>query len=245
MVAPSSAIGSSPRGRGTRRRDVHGAGSSRFIPARAGNTRASSPSRCSKTVHPRAGGEHPVKHHLGAVTDGSSPRGRGTLPVLNTLHETQRFIPARAGNTEATQAPHRDRTVHPRAGGEHILIRIEPVLQYGSSPRWRGTRVPWRHDRVPYRFIPARAGNTWPVHCIASDHPVHPRAGGEHGAKYATTPNIVGSSPRGRGTLPEGCAPAHRQRFIPALAGNTSRPSYGARRESVHPRAGGEHLSEG
>ena len=51
--------GSSPHGRGTPCRPSGPPVRERFIPARAGNTTWSSTRGCSRTVHPRTGGEHP------------------------------------------------------------------------------------------------------------------------------------------------------------------------------------------
>ena len=90
--------GSSPRGRGTpggrgrRNRRL------RFIPARAGNASARASSTRCCTVHPRAGGERPVLGRRPERSPGSSPRGRGTLPRSPGAANSQRFIPARAGN---------------------------------------------------------------------------------------------------------------------------------------------------
>ena len=50
--------GSSPRGRGKRRRRSRPDVDPRLIPARAGKTTATKPTRCRSTAHPRAGGEN-------------------------------------------------------------------------------------------------------------------------------------------------------------------------------------------
>ena len=83
LPAPNvvGANGSSPRGRGTRRRKRIRRLARRFIPARAGNARRPSPSPCSSSVHPRAGGERSAGSVKFTVAFGSSPRGRGTLAV--------------------------------------------------------------------------------------------------------------------------------------------------------------------
>ena len=135
----------------------------------------------------------------------------------------RRFIPARAGNTAQSivdgtavrgSSPRvrgtcscrryrgSDRTVHPRACGEHA-----------SSIA---------HDRGMIRFIPARAGNTAAgltavlrrigssprvrgtllVRCRSIlSMPVHPRACGEHSPVLIGDRARAGSSPRVRGTL--------------------------------------------
>ena len=50
----------------------------RFIPAPAGNIWALASPVSPETVHPRACGEHIVKHLWTNSDDGSSPRLRGT-----------------------------------------------------------------------------------------------------------------------------------------------------------------------
>jgi len=74
--------------------------------------------------------------------------------------------------------------------------------EYGSSPRTRGTPRPSWQIIQPVRFIPAHAGNTWPIerdHCRKS-----------------------GSSPRTRGTRLRSASRQPAFRFIPAHAGNTT-----------------------
>ncbi len=50
--------------------------------------------------------------------------------------------------------------VHPRACGEHTMIRISAKRDGGSSPRMRGTLDEVEDVIVDPRFIPAHAGNT-------------------------------------------------------------------------------------
>ena len=76
--AARSAVGSSPRGRGTPRRAVRAAVLGRFIPAWAGNTCPMMAAGTRRSVHPRVGGEHTDSVRSGAAAGGSSPRGRGT-----------------------------------------------------------------------------------------------------------------------------------------------------------------------
>ena len=116
-------------------------------------------------------------------------------------------------------------------------------LTTGSSPRGRGT--PSRYDLTMdvTRFIPARAGNTSTETSATSPCSVHPRAGGEHSYATGTLMPLGGSSPRGRGTPLLLKHPPKIQRFIPARAGNTLRPSPNAKYDAVHPRAGGEHIT--
>ena len=71
---------------------------------------------------------------------------------------------------------------------------------------------------------------------------VHPRACGEHKLVVAAGRATVGSSPRLRGTSHATIANKSPIRFIPAPAGNMSRPRYRRMLRAVHPRACGEHI---
>ena len=254
--------GSSPRGRGTPVSPASVSPLRRFIPARAGNTRRQGCGAPWSPVHPRAGGEHGPEDDPYRPTSGSSPRGRGTPDqsrkrnAIKTVHPPRgrgtrrpfrrrgappRFIPARAGNTRSPENPTCPPTVHPRAGGEHLLTPTRVAQLPGSSPRGRGTRPVHGPLQPMHRFIPARAGNTGCRGCPGSQFAVHPRAGGEHSASDFLPGFVFGSSPRGRGTRVDRGS-AHRPiRFIPARAGNTTLAAAISMRLSVHPRAGGEH----
>ncbi len=171
---------------------------------------------------------------------GSSPRGRGTRVLDGRPAVRQRFIPARAGNSDASVAVAAASPVHPRAGGE-LRHAILPILRLsGSSPRGRGTRRWSRPWRPPSRFIPARAGNSAGSLGFNALTSVHPRAGGELPRPYCWTTGLNGSSPRGRGTRLRAARRVAGHRFIPARAGNSRRPRCRPRAPPVHPRAGGE-----
>ena len=113
--------------------------------------------------------------------------------------------------------------------------------QTGSSPRGRGTLETGWFLYSQSRFIPARAGNTWLRATPGRRQSVHPRAGGEHHLRQLLRDLLGGSSPRGRGTPGPPVRFGLGQRFIPARAGNTGRPTSGSPGSTVHPRAGGEH----
>ncbi len=153
-------FGSSPRLRGTLTVQALGPGSVRFIPAPAGNTLAQVFSRRTRSVHPRACGEHLAARSALAASAGSSPRLRGT-PCAAPGHVMQsRFIPAPAGNTRVLNTGNPQGAVHPRACGEHSHRSARGVALGGSSPRLRGTRWGPFRARMAERFIPAPAGNT-------------------------------------------------------------------------------------
>ena len=54
--------------------------------------------RASK-AHPRAGGENTIDTGIPLRSGGSSPRGRGKLPMPRANCLAERLIPARAGKT--------------------------------------------------------------------------------------------------------------------------------------------------
>ena len=90
--------GSSPRVRGTRPEAYRGAGNRRFIPAGAGNAAPPTALSMSAAVHPRGCGERNVLLIMRNSWCGSSPRVRGTLPLVAGRRSRERFIPAGAGN---------------------------------------------------------------------------------------------------------------------------------------------------
>ena len=113
--------GSSPRVRGTLHQIHRRQSGQRFIPACAGNTRVCSPRGQGRAVHPRVCGEHVVFKTLAHITPGSSPRVRGTRHLTASLIDTDRFIPACAGNTNPRFLQIQNPSVHPRVCGEHNL----------------------------------------------------------------------------------------------------------------------------
>ena len=165
---------------------------SRFIPARAGNT--TPPLRAARSVH-RTGGEHPTKgtrpvhprtggEHNPVITDAESYAGHPRTGGLGFAH---RFIPARAGNTiQLAPRPHDYRG------------------QVGSSPHGRGTRAGGRFRTIDGLAVHPRTGGEHMRLRTSPTRPrsaVHPRTGGEHVSGLAAISlRLVGSSPHGRGT---------------------------------------------
>ena len=93
--------GSSPLTRGTRIDHTFCRIKVRFIPAYAGNSQNSEFLLYPNTVHPRLRGEltwNGRRHQNGA---GSSPLTRGTRIHSNKRIDTERFIPAYAGNSHS------------------------------------------------------------------------------------------------------------------------------------------------
>ena len=195
--------GSSPRGRG--------APASPTTPA------------ARRPAHPRAGGEHNAAAVGNAVNVGSSPRGRGALQVFEDVDLLGGLIPARAGSTSGSTVRRCSRWAHPRAGGEHRIMRNTNPNVAGSSPRGRGAPKAQSKRGGSVRLIPARAGSTVALGLTVAANGAHPRAGGEHPQLPSRDDRRSGSSPRGRGA-PLRPTRRHRdQGLIPARAGSTRR----------------------
>ena len=261
----SSVNGSSPLARGTLVGQHRGPDHRRFIPARAGNTGRTMARTKSATVHPRSRGEHLSGAYVATGLIGSSPLARGTLSGELLADVSDRFIPARAGNTPASGRRPAAAPVHPRSRGEHAAGVPALRSEVGSSPLARGTRGRGRSTPGGPRFIPARAGNTSTWSSPPRNRTVHPRSRGEHRAFRWAGKAEAGSSPLARGTPALESARNKIGRFIPARAGNTPPPgtidfpapgssplARGTRATSsphsgstpVHPRSRGEHEQE-
>ena len=214
--------GSSPRMRGTHRENAHTCALVRFIPAYAGNAFTPSTKKPSMPVHPRVCGERIALECGPEKLHGSSPRMRGTHPIIETPEKPVRFIPAYAGNARQSRRRTGASTVHPRVCGERGGRRIAGADRTGSSPRMRGTpTIPGSRTRRR-RFIPAYAGNAICARKFGLAITVHPRVCGERQAGTSTAELTPGSSPRMRGTLRQAEEKGGQGRFIPAYAGNAT-----------------------
>ena len=193
--------GSSPQARGTHARadilDVW----PRFIPAGAGNADGHQRIERDGSVHPRRRGERRPPWTLVRRTVGSSPQARGTPHPVARSRESERFIPAGAGNANGNGLNLTTTPVHPRRRGERSSPCHRRDKATGSSPQARGT--PCEAPAYPQRsrFIPAGAGNAPAPRAVAPPGPVHPRRRGERTMADAAVGAQFGSSPQARGTL--------------------------------------------
>ncbi len=152
---------------------------------------------------------------------GLSLRMRGTLPTGLAHAESQRFIPACAGNTGSSSNCTSDQPVYPCVCGEHPTAFSFGNARVGLSLRVRGTQSLSCEFCLRLRFIPACAGNTPLAHRSYLSAPVYPCVCGEHSSFANWALCFHGLSLRVRGTLvPYSFVPLHH-RFIPACAGNT------------------------
>ena len=197
--AKSSARGSSPRGRGKRRRPRHRAHPRGLIPAWAGKTLSAPKPSTACAAHPRVGGENAPPSMAIRLGWGSSPRGRGKPWGPSSPAQQPRLIPAWAGKTPG-YSPGKDiYQAHPRVGGENTVRRRRPIHEGGSSPRGRGKLGDAGADGVERGLIPAWAGKTRTAACRSCPWWAHPRVGGENAPNRVPSSWYSGSSPRGRG----------------------------------------------
>ena len=134
--------------------------------------------------------------------------------------EAVRFIPTHVGNARAACAAPGRAAVHPHARGERMCMMLEPLFDYGSSPRTWGTRGDGADAAQPARFIPTHVGN---AQATAGRNKTRP-----------------GSSPRTWGTLQNQLLFGPVARFIPTHVGNAVLSGMEWFMVSVHPHARGE-----
>ena len=175
---------------------------------------------------------------------GSSPLARGTQIKNHRWMFMPGLIPARAGNTPSPQGTVRSRWAHPRSRGEHLLLTVNALLAWGSSPLARGTPDWWCQRHCRFGLIPARAGNTQIERGVGFLCGAHPRSRGEHLQVASQTGIPPGSSPLARGTQETITFLNSFRGLIPARAGNTGRCSITQPPIRAHPRSRGEHRAK-
>ena len=153
-------LGSSPRGRGKRRRRLRARPDRRLIPAWAGKTCSCARRKATGEAHPRVGGENPDQCLPRDTRTGSSPRGRGKQGGLAFLLGDVGLIPAWAGKTHARVRGATGDWAHPRVGGENDKYGLKDNPELGSSPRGRGKPLTAILPRGTVGLIPAWAGKT-------------------------------------------------------------------------------------
>ena len=124
--------------------------------------------------------------------------------------------------------------------GERARAMPARASAIGSSPHARGTRADYRRCRSGRRFIPACAGNASPARSGGPRGPVHPRMRGERTTHRIRSAAHGGSPPHARGTRSVFKTVLHRDRFIPACAGNANWRFRARCVGTVHPRMRGE-----
>ena len=160
VMANEVVPGSSPRMRGKPRSVSHVSAPGRIIPAHAGQTLLCFSRPVPGSDHPRACGANGTTKRLPITLTGSSPRMRGKPAVFAIAEDTERIIPAHAGQTSTLPRLAHLIADHPRACGANGVWGTFNIRGHGSSPRMRGKhRLSVRHWWMN-RIIPAHAGQT-------------------------------------------------------------------------------------
>ncbi len=152
--------GSSPRVRGSPKVDKVGLKKAGIIPAGAGLTGQLSDSQKFIRDHPRGCGAHQSRKSNSEKNRGSSPRVRGSHADDVAADKVAGIIPAGAGLTPAFDRLPRLGRDHPRGCGAHPISVAMRLMQLGSSPRVRGSRIAIAGVTGIHGIIPAGAGLT-------------------------------------------------------------------------------------
>ena len=150
--------GLSPRGRGNltfRTPGITGIGS---IPAWAGEPGTRRSGLTLRWVYPRVGGGTITSQLPRLATMGLSPRGRGNREDTIQLIQSDRSIPAWAGEPITPLPADWTEMVYPRVGGGTGCSENGEQQKYGLSPRGRGNHPRTSESLGPAGSIPAWAG---------------------------------------------------------------------------------------
>ena len=214
-----SAYGLSPHGRGKPRRAIQERQARRSIPARAGETVATSNQRTAPAVYPRTGGGNCAGQPVPSSRTGLSPHGRGKHVPGGKQRPAQRSIPARAGETGSGSAAGIANRVYPRTGGGNRYTPQVVLPSPGLSPHGRGKPLPTRS--------------------ICGWTRVYPRTGGGNLDGTGLPTGVRGLSPHGRGKHSANPHFVQLKRSIPARAGETEPAAHQQPLPKVYPRTGG------
>ncbi len=238
-TARTAADGSSPRARGTARRDADPHPCRGIIPASAGNRPLRPAPRILGTDHPRERGEQSPALIAASHSWGSSPRARGTAVCDEDDGSARGIIPASAGNSSGGCGGRGWRGDHPRERGEQQWWMWWARMEGGSSPRARGTGHRGRRHLHRTGIIPASAGNRSGAGARRVRPRDHPRERGEQERCWCETSPPEGSSPRARGTVSQARLGAVPPGSSPRARGTAHLGRLDARPEGIIPASAG------
>ena len=214
--------GSSPLTRGKPTPATSSCPRPRLIPAHAGKTSCSSPSRPSTRAHPRSRGENEHVNGDRAEVGGSSPLTRGKRRRNRIRGLDPGLIPAHAGKTDFRPRGLDRGRAHPRSRGENDRRPCTDIPDQGSSPLTRGKLAQGGERVLREGLIPAHAGKTPTPTASPSTATAHPRSRGENSHTPCQSPERAGSSPLTRGKLNSVSLDDRGRGLIPAHAGKTT-----------------------
>ena len=177
--------GRSPRVRGSRGYDGDEKAWCRSIPACAGEPPRSSNPAVYPEVDPRVCGGAGEKMGITLVSEGRSPRVRGSHGVRGGRAEHDRSIPACAGEPRCNCATASGCRVDPRVCGGAPGKGGRYAVRLGRSPRVRGSRARTSAMDALVGSIPACAGEPWCPRRPCRTRQVDPRVCGGAGETVA------------------------------------------------------------
>ena len=170
-------------------------------------------------VYPRACGGTWFVAPVPIPIPGLSPRVRGNRQTGAGRQQTERSIPARAGEPPAIPRFSSLSPVYPRACGGTGTLPQYRQCRSGLSPRVRGNPNPARLRSAPSGSIPARAGEPANAGTLPVAPWVYPRACGGTSRLALPYRRSLGLSPRVRGNQAVGAVGTPKTGSIPARAG--------------------------
>ena len=234
-----------------------------IIPARAGFTPVSRPTRERARDHPRSRGVYSRRMRRATTCGGSSPLARGLRGVAEEGGDGGGIIPARAGFTGGAVAEAGAEQDHPRSRGVYRTPGTGRRKVLGSSPLARGLLRSRARAPIVIRIIPARAGftrgSTASTRSTLGSSPLarglliiaigefvismdHPRSRGVYRRSRPEASMAGGSSPLARGLRDEYPTWSDLTRIIPARAGFTHHHSLPGAARQDHPRSRGVYV---
>ena len=189
-----------------------------------------------------AGAGEPLDHRRAGHAPGLSPRVRGSLGRLDVARDDRGPIPAGAGEPSTTCPATWPIWAYPRGCGGARLRPVSLAVNWGLSPRVRGSRVPPSPSSFSKGPIPAGAGE--PVHDPASPRlrRAYPRGCGGAPGILLHPERTGGLSPRVRGSQPLCRRRQPGDGPIPAGAGEPSASGGCATPPRAYPRGCGGAL---
>ena len=164
--------------------------------------------------------------------------------VTNFVRLREGLIPTYAGNTHVPFRRSTRQRAHPHVCGEHEELAVHCLVEPGSSPRMRGTRLVLLRRGIAVGLIPTYAGNTCVALALCRASRAHPHVCGEHVGHFYSPLVLVGSSPRMRGTRGAFFCLAGTVGLIPTYAGNTACVIASTVSSWAHPHVCGEHRTK-
>ena len=154
-------------------------------------------------------------------------------------------VPARSNPSQESASTRAEyaRAIHPRVCGGNAAAALGIPSNAGTSPRVRGKHLENGLGVGHNRYIPACAGETYPLLGWQIRCRVHPRVCGGNDIVGLGLEPVRGTSPRVRGKHLGAVSVDQTQRYIPACAGETVGAEPSPRQKGVHPRVCGGNLS--